>query len=559
MKILKVKAKNFGPYGTEGLELDFTGDDYSLNLLVGKNGTGKSTCKDIIEFGLFGKVNNKKLKSLSNRINKKTEVYIELIANQKHIVIRRGIEPSIFEVSIDGDSDFGDQAGKLDVQKKLEEEIFGIPYHIFNNIISLSVNDFKSFIKMTPKDKRTIIDKIFGLGIVNRMSEELKVDIRNIKESITKVSIRVNFLNNELDTRLSQLEEMTNKLMEKKENRKDEILSYIKESESIKAKLSENLSELSSLKLENNGIIEDLGLNIGNKKYALKKVTEKIVLFSKEKCPTCGANFKTADYKKMGDSLLEESKKLEKEIIDEEKVLDSLVLEKNNITDKYIDIKLKLENIESENRHLLKELKSLDGDSDINNQLLSIKNIIENFENQLIEAKEDSIKEDKKKKFYDIIESILSDSGVKQTILSNIIPNINLQLKESIRKLDLNFQLEFDDKFDAVISHYGEIIEPSTLSTGENKKLDFVVIIAIIRLMKLKFPGLNLLFLDEVFSSLDSDSVHSVLTILSDLSKKLGLHIFVVNHAPLDNNLFDYLYRVERINQFSRLKKEIVE
>jgi len=42
-----------------------------------------------------------------------------------------------------------DKAGKKSVQDYLEEEVFGIPYHVFKNIIILSVNDFKSFLTMS--------------------------------------------------------------------------------------------------------------------------------------------------------------------------------------------------------------------------------------------------------------------------------------------------------------------------------------------------------------------------------------------------------------------------
>ena len=41
MKILKIKAKNFGSYGNQGIELDFTDMEHSFGLIAGRNGSGK--------------------------------------------------------------------------------------------------------------------------------------------------------------------------------------------------------------------------------------------------------------------------------------------------------------------------------------------------------------------------------------------------------------------------------------------------------------------------------------------------------------------------------------
>ena len=63
---------------------------------------------------------------------------------------------------------------KVNLQDFLETEIYEIPYHVFKNVIILSVNDFKSFITMSPYDKKRIIDKIFGFSIINEMAEAVK-------------------------------------------------------------------------------------------------------------------------------------------------------------------------------------------------------------------------------------------------------------------------------------------------------------------------------------------------------------------------------------------------
>jgi DNA repair exonuclease SbcCD ATPase subunit len=99
-------------------------------------------------------------------------------------------------------------------------------------------------------------------------------------------------------------------------------------------------------------------------------------------------------------------------------------------------------------------------------------------------------------------------------------------------------------------------IPAQTLSTGEMKKVDFIVLVAIMKLMKLKFSSINLLFLDELFSSVDPEGVHSILGILKTVASDLGLNVFVINHAPMPHEIFDWKLDISKKNNFSSLTLE---
>ena len=164
MKIQSVEFKNFASYGNQVQRLEFSDEGSELFLTLGKNGHGKTTIANAIVFALYGKIEGVKLNDLPNRINKELWVRIKLKCKNTEVEIERGLAPSKFEVRLNG-VEF-DKAGKRSVQEYLEEEIFGIPYHVFKNIIILSVNDFKSFLTMTNADKKQIIDRMFGFSIL---------------------------------------------------------------------------------------------------------------------------------------------------------------------------------------------------------------------------------------------------------------------------------------------------------------------------------------------------------------------------------------------------------
>ena len=206
MRIQSIEFKNFASYGNSIQRLEFEEDNSELFLTLGKNGHGKTTIANAIMYALYGKVEGVKMADLPNRINKELWVKINLQCKTTEVSIERGLAPGKFEVKLNG-IEF-DKAGKRSVQEYLEEEIFGIPYHVFKNIIILSVNDFKSFLTMTNNDKKQIIDRMFGFSILNEMQQNIKEERKSLKvdldiyereltqldENITSVNMKLNEL-----------------------------------------------------------------------------------------------------------------------------------------------------------------------------------------------------------------------------------------------------------------------------------------------------------------------------------------------------------------------------
>ena len=222
MRIKKIEWRNFSSYGNRTQEIEF-GEEANLYQVVGENGAGKSSISQVITFGLYGKLEGKKLKDIPNRINGNAWVRITLDSHGSEIVVERGLEPSFFRLYINGIE--YDQAGVRSVQDYLSEDLLGIPYYVFNNTISLSINDFKSFIKMSSQDKRSIIDKIFGFHVLNQMRDLLKEENRKIRESMENLGGRLSSVESTIQSSLNEMENLANQIEEesssKKENKED--------------------------------------------------------------------------------------------------------------------------------------------------------------------------------------------------------------------------------------------------------------------------------------------------------------------------------------------------
>ena len=99
----KVRYKNFLSTGQQFIEIDL--DKAPTTLVVGDNGSGKSTILDAMCFGLFSKPFRAiKKDQLVNTINEKEcVVEVEFNIGKKQYKIIRGIKPNTFEIWCNGD------------------------------------------------------------------------------------------------------------------------------------------------------------------------------------------------------------------------------------------------------------------------------------------------------------------------------------------------------------------------------------------------------------------------------------------------------------------------
>ena len=103
MKLKKLVFKNFKSYSNVLTEIQFD-KKYSLNLIVGENGTGKTSIAECATYLLYGKLENFTASDIPNRINKSFYGKIELDCDGHLVIIERGLNPSLFKVEIDGET-----------------------------------------------------------------------------------------------------------------------------------------------------------------------------------------------------------------------------------------------------------------------------------------------------------------------------------------------------------------------------------------------------------------------------------------------------------------------
>jgi DNA repair exonuclease SbcCD ATPase subunit len=554
MRLTKIEWRNFASYGNKIQTLTFD-ENTGLYLVVGENGAGKSTISDVITYGLYGKLEGKKLKDIPNRINGNAWVRITFISNGEEYSVERGIDPSIFNLYVN--DTLYDKAGSRSVQEYLTDDIIQIPNYVFNNTISLSINDFKSFLKMSSADKKSIIDKIFGFYVINEMRDLLKDESKAIKENMARLNGEIDGLTRTLSRTQEELQSLSEKIKEDSKGKAEDLEEKISKFSSLLDIHKEKVSQFNSLESEVSNQVKSAYRALTTSKESKRTIEQKIKLYQNDKCPTCTADLSGSFHQGLKDEL-------NKQLSDFSSVIDShqenydksleketeMRKEKASITEKGNKIVVNINSIKEE----LKKLKSVSAVQGLD----SLKKISEDTRESIQEFSQERSKEEKKSEWIKKIEDILGDKGVKQLALRTILPSLNGNIAELMGSLHLQYTVTFDEDFNASVFHMGEEISTATLSTGEMKKVDFAVLLSVIKLMKIRFSSINLLFLDEIFSSVDPDGVYTILNTLRKICDELGLNVFVINHAPMPTEIFDYKMEIQKRNNFSDLLIEKV-
>ena len=182
----EVNFKNFLSTGNTPTTIRLDKDNTTL--IIGDNGSGKSTVLDALTFGLFGRAfRNIKKDQLINSVNErdcKVEVYFDIGKRKYHII--RGIKPGRFEIYCNGKM-INQDASARDYQKHLEENILKLNYRSFTQVVILGSSSFVPFMQLTPAARREVVEEILDIKIFSMMNRVLKWKIKDMKEKKKRV------------------------------------------------------------------------------------------------------------------------------------------------------------------------------------------------------------------------------------------------------------------------------------------------------------------------------------------------------------------------------------
>lgn len=553
MIISEIEIRGYKSFGNNGQVLKLNTEKGELILLVGNNGNGKSSILESFEYCLYGKVKSgkskkwTKLATLPNRINGEMLNRIKFISNSTEVEIKRGISPSVLELSENGI--INERAGKVNLDDKIEKYI-GMDVETFKSFISLSINDFKNFISLSNEEKQLLLDKLFNLEVINILNNILKDINKNNKIRMASLDSEINTLDESIESIRRSIEKAVereklniqseiDKLIEDMNSKKDDYKLLKEKVDKIKQKESELSTEMDSEKRQFIIIQSDI-----------KGVQKEIDLYDSGKCPTCSTDFNSEHFVNMRSVLVEKKTTMEelktaveeniKKIKERQSKLSGM---SETVTKSFNDITYLLKNYKQQIDKLQQRKERETGQDSINTQEFQ-KTIEELQDKKSIGSDNVSICKDKEL-YYKELNKIFGEDGVKKSIIAGIIKPINHFISENIKKMRLSFDVKLDDSFTAEIKQLGNNIEHDTLSTGETRKINVAILIAYLKLIRTK-KHINILFLDEIFSSIDIEGTDDILRLLKSFANEYNINIFVVHHAIVNEEIFDRILKINK-------------
>jgi len=211
------------------------------------------------------------------------------------------------------------------------------------------------------------------------------------------------------------------------------------------------------------------------------------------------------------------------------------------------EMKTKIENI------IIKR-NSLTDEKNYEHQLESIDKIIANTRESIDLKTLDLDAINKKILNNDMILYSLGDEGIKAFILKNIIPSINYEVSQYLQTLGIPLEVSFNELFEVTVKRFGIDANLKSISTGQTKMIDCCILLAITKILKMKYTDVNLVFYDEVFSSLDSDNRPVIIEMFYKVCCEiLKMNVFMMGHFYIPISHESKVIEIKSDTRFSEL------
>ena len=561
IELKNVKFKNFLATGNRFVEVKLNKEP--MMLIVGKNGAGKSTLIDALTFSLFGKPFKKINKGqLMNTVNEKDLIVeVEFSVGSVEWKVRRGMKPAVFEIYHNGKV-INQDAKSTDYQKYLEEKVLKLNFKSFTQIVVLGSASFVPFMQLTANDRRIIIEDILDIGIFSIMKHLVKDREETLKEELSDLEFKIKLLQEKIILEEKYIEEL--KSHSDKKRKSD--LEKIKETEKHIIRLNEeiqnhkdmvmslidSIADKSSM-LKKNKELDNYKLQINKN---LKKLNKENTFFEdNENCPTCEQDideeFKHNKLKQIIKNINETNIGLDKLNEEVEKVDEriSAIMDCNETIQKEENIiRLKNSDIQAHNSFITKLNEELQEDVDV--KVISKKNL---FEKELQEHKDERLQYVEQRRYYDILNTILNDKGIKTRVIRKYLPVINKHVNNYLKDMDFFVNFQLDENFQETIkSRHRDDFSYYSFSEGEKKRIDISLLLTWRDIAAMRNSvNVNLLILDEIFdASLDQSGMDDLMKLFNFLK---NTNLFVISHKlDILDDKFPAKITVEKVNNFSQ-------
>jgi len=565
-----LKYKNFLSTGNNWTEIKL--NNSKSTLIVGLNGSGKSTMLDAISFGLFGKphrgINKPQLVNTIN--NKDCVVEVAFSIGSKDFKIVRGIKPTLFEIWTNG-SMIDQSSHAKEYQKILEQNILKLNHKSFHQIVVLGSSSFIPFMQLPAQHRRDVIEDLLDINVFSKMNIILKEKTALLREKLKDIKYTIDLTENQIKTQKKYINDLTTLNEEFIDKRNSDISDLISECDTL-----EDNNILCQKFIDENQKTMQEELNRANdKKQALlqyqaqfktkiKALVKEAKFYEKnETCPTCTQIIDPTLRSQNLDDAQKKAKELKEAMdhgIKESSIVEDTIGRYTELANK---VSQNLSIISSNNNTITRLQKQVQSYQDELNKLSEKTGDLSNATSEL--KKLEDVKNGSNNERYEINESytynaamaeMLKDTGIKTKVIKQYLPVINNLVNKYLQTLDFFVHFDLDESFQETIrSRHRDAFSYDSFSEGEKQRIDLALLFTWRMIAKMKNSvATNLLILDETFdSSLDHDGVDNLMKILYTLDD--DTNVFVISHkGEILDGKFENKIEFFKKKNFSKIK-----
>ena len=548
----KLTYKNFLSTGNNPITIHL--NKSKSTLVVGTNGSGKSTILDALSFALFGKPHRNVNKGgLVNSVNGKgCESTIEFETAGHEFKVVRGIKPNKFEVWQNGKM-LDQQTNVRDYQKFLEQNILKLNHKSFHQIVVLGSSSFIPFMQLKAWDRRDVIEDLLDIGVFSKMKQVLKQRNMISRDMAKSSKISLDAQKDKIEYQkkhINQLEEINEEAKKSYDddiqNSKDKISDLKIQLEKYPYGLEQTLKTLRNIK-------DEVTTEKGKCNHVMTHLVDTAKFFeNNDDCPTCTQEINKQLKNAMLIEVKQQAKKTQDDITLNKLKYDETVIKIDEVRDNIksiIDTNSKINHYTNTMHELInKQVKEVNMDKPVQDLV--------DLTYKMIDIQEELDKANDEILYNDVASEMLKDTGIRTKIIREYLPAMNTLINKYLQVLEFFVAFHLDENFQETIkSRHRDKFVYDNFSEGEKMRIDLSLLFAWRQIAKMKnSTNTNLLLLDETFdSSLDEDGVDNLMKILLTLED--GTNTFIISHKPdmLEGKLKDKIMFTKR-NNFSTIQ-----
>lgn len=530
--IKSLHLRNFRSFPNYETIINFT---EGINLIDGVNGSGKSTIMNALMWGIWGRCNYKKSDITNVSTNGECWVKVVLrLSDGTDMSIERTMKS--LEIKYDGEklSFSSIAAANAFIVKKI-----GMRYNIASFLMAFSGES--CITSMTPAKRREIVEIVMGLDIIKIVNDKTKQYMNSSRNNLDTMTALINNYQNSILN-------IKNVINNDHGDNDDEILEINNTIEALRIEYTENLTKQKDSINDINNIRSQL-TKLGNEASVLNSKKNDLIsranmIKSMNVCPTCCQTVTDTIKQIIIDKYRQEYIDVNSQWNISKGSYDELLSKETEATNTYNLITSKLSQINNDVSELRIKLASIEKNNSI---VKASAETISKIESDIADVKHNLEEETKK---YNIMSTIYEKTKKDAECILQVV-GTHLDIISKHASNIIGTTISFNP--DYTITATDRNMDISILSSGEQKKIDFAIKLALLDTFMTSSSEVDVCFIDESLAAVDVYAICDIVKLLRKYTHHRHIGMYIVHHAQIDDTLFDSVIHVSKASGYSKI------